>query len=166
MNPYRSFIGETGKKSNPIEQPFPEMLLEDASQKKAGREEDEEKGPDEIVKLVDHRTTEVVSGMNNKSEIRISKSETNPNIKIPDGYREGHFAAFISILSYFGHSCLIRISCFGFQYYVWSKYRSALSVSSLRRFSRRSLLSSRWDRSPFGSTWTGSPQRKTPFEKG
>jgi hypothetical protein len=31
MNPDWSFSGKTGKKSNAIEQPFSEMLLEDAS---------------------------------------------------------------------------------------------------------------------------------------
>jgi hypothetical protein len=87
MNPDRSFTGTTGKKSNSIQQAFSERSLEEASTKEIGREEDEKKGPDKIVELVDHRTTEVISGMRNKSEIRISKSETNSNIETPNGHR-------------------------------------------------------------------------------
>ena len=106
MDPDGGSKGLDSQKTHPLDQCLPEPFLKEASDKEVRRREDEKKGKNSVVEEVDHYI---------KSEIRISKLETNPNVQIQKRLRFGHL--------YFEHSCLFRNSCFEIRYYkFWRSY--------------------------------------------
>ncbi len=104
MNPNRSFERRVLEKTHPLDQLASKLFLDEASEKQVRSGENEKKREKGVIEEIDHYI---------KSEIRISKLETNPKFEFPN---PNPFYLRIDLLHIFAlvSDFVLRISSFIF----------------------------------------------------